>query len=49
MMNQVLEYADIFYQKRFLAEKELRIAYFLEEHNEKQFKEMIELDAEVLE
>ena len=33
-MNRVLEYADVFYNKRFLLEKEVRINMLLMDEND---------------
>ena len=33
-MNKVLEYADVFYNKRFLIEKEVRINMLLDYEND---------------
>ena len=33
-MNRVLEYADVFYNKRFLLEKEVRIYMLLMDEND---------------
>ena len=44
-MKKVLEYADIFYQKRFIAEKESRIRSLMEKEEKSVIEaEFMELD-----